>query len=136
MADQSCGICHTQSLRSAACIQLSAPCRHIFHFHCIRQQLRQRWPTPYISFRFLHCPLCQQPLSHPSLVQLLQPLIQLRSVVEQLALTRLINERREADDEVATAAGRFHNDPLSYALHLYAFYQCYKVTSKTTLGLG
>ena len=130
--EQLCAICNTDTLRSAACIQLSAPCLHIFHLHCIRRQLTLRWPTAHISFRFLLCPLCQQPLCHPSLSGLLQPLTAFKSTVEQLALTRLYHDRREEDSEVSSVDGRFHNQPVAYALHLYAFYQCYKVTQPNT----
>ena len=131
VAAQLCAICGTDPLSSAACIQLNAPCLHVFHLDCVRRQLAMAWPTPRISFRFLQCPLCQQPLCHPRLSAQLAPLHELRSRVEQLALTRLYHDGREADRDVAAVDGRFHNDPMAHALHIYAFYQCYEVDNST-----
>ena len=127
VAAELCAICGTEPLAAAACVQLDAPCLHVFHFDCLLSQLRARWPTPRLSFRFLLCPLCAQPLSHSALSALLAPLLAVKGRVEQLALTRLYHEGRDADAAVIAAGGRFHNAPLTYAMHTYAFYQCYKV---------
>ena len=131
VADAVCCICYLDALRAAPCIQLSAPCLHTFHHRCIVQQLRARWPGLRLSFRFLLCPLCSEPLSHPSLTDLLAPLLQLRGAAEQRALTRLYAERRDRDDAVALSAGAFHGDELAYAMHIYAFYRCHQVSTHT-----
>jgi hypothetical protein len=129
IADQLCPLCLSEPLSSLPIIQLPAPCGHVFHHQCVVQQLDARWPHHRLTFTFLLCSLCRHPLRHPSLHSQLSPLLELKGAVEQRALTRLYYEGRERDKDVQQAGGRFYGDELGYALHLFVFYQCHKVTS-------
>ena len=90
-ADDYCSICWVDDLRSAPCISLA--CGHVFHYSCVTARLDARWPTPHISFEFMGCPLCSEPISHRVLSKRLKPLNRLRSEVLALASHLLRNDR-------------------------------------------
>jgi hypothetical protein len=116
-----------EPLTARPCIQLSAPCLHVYHQRCVLQQLHARWPGHRLTFRFLLCPLCRQPLSHPSLTSALRPLL----AVKERALQRLFVEGREVDRDVVHPAGAFYGDELGYALHVFVFHLCHHVPYTT-----
>ncbi len=91
-----------------------------------------------ITFEFLRCSLCRNafqptptttttasscPLS--SLSAALSALHLLQRSVHTQALLQLEAEGRHTDPAVCNAGGRFHHQPLEYALHLYVYYQCF-----------
>ena len=51
--DDLCNICWTDELTAAPCVRLA--CGHLFHYHCARDQLSKKWPSPCISFQFADC---------------------------------------------------------------------------------
>ncbi len=57
-----CNICWVSELGSEPCIQLD--CKHIFHQACLEARIQKKWTGPVINFKFLHCPLCNQLISH------------------------------------------------------------------------
>ncbi|VDM74127.1 unnamed protein product, partial [Strongylus vulgaris] len=85
--DDVCVVCFTDRLCAAPCVQLG--CGHVLHYHCVRAVLEKRWPGPRIQFRFMNCPLCNVPISHPGLDDLLDPLLALKSDVITKAKMRL-----------------------------------------------
>ncbi|KIH61005.1 hypothetical protein ANCDUO_08735 [Ancylostoma duodenale] len=82
-----CVVCFTDRLCAAPCVQLG--CGHLLHYHCVRAVLEKRWPGPRIQFRFMNCPLCNIPISHPGLADLLDPLLALKADVAAKANMRL-----------------------------------------------
>jgi len=55
--DDMCMVCFTDGLASAPALQLK--CGHVFHYHCCRSVLQNRWAGPRITFSFSLCPICK-----------------------------------------------------------------------------
>ena len=105
-----CNICWHDTLRSSPCIQLR--CGHIFHYTCVLNQLRMRWPTKDITFNFLNCVVCKDGLAHPRLAPVLLPHRSLLDRVRAAAEAYRVEKRLQYTVE---EVGR-----------LYSFYQCDK----------
>lgn len=58
--DDLCNICYTCELSEEPSIQLR--CGHIFHANCVNELLRHKWSSLRISFAFMSCPSCKQPI--------------------------------------------------------------------------
>ncbi|RZF32318.1 hypothetical protein LSTR_LSTR001782 [Laodelphax striatellus] len=114
-ADDMCMICFTEALACAPSIQLR--CGHVFHLHCCRNVLQNKWAGPRITFSFSQCPICKAPIEHPVLSSLLAPIRQLWEDVRRKAVMRL-------EYEGLDQPGR--PDPASYAMDRYAYYVCFK----------
>ncbi|XP_028043251.1 E3 ubiquitin-protein ligase MYCBP2 isoform X2 [Bombyx mandarina] len=120
-ADDMCMICFTDPLQAAPAIQLT--CGHVFHLHCCRKVLVNKWNGPRISFSFSQCPICKEDINHWTLEELLTPIRQLRDEVKRKALMRLEYEGLSAP---GGTKGRNVSDPASYAMDRYAYYVCHK----------
>jgi E3 ubiquitin-protein ligase MYCBP2 len=59
-----CNVCWVEEISSSPSIHLV--CGHIFHYKCILDRIKKRWPGPTISFTFCECPLCNKLIEHPS----------------------------------------------------------------------
>ena len=57
-------------------------CGHYFHYDCTRRRLRERWPTPQITFGFCECPLCKTKIYHELLLEELNPIFALHREIE------------------------------------------------------
>lgn len=121
-ADDMCMICFTDSLARAPTILLN--CGHAFHLHCCQAILSKRWTGPRIVFGFSFCPICKDPMGHPVLKDLLDPIRELENDVKRKALRRL--QLLGLQEEVLTPESRFHKDPVGYAMERYSYYQCFK----------
>lgn len=117
-----CNICWVESLGSAPCIKLK--CGHIFHYQCCREKLQKKWTSPAISFGFLNCPLCNQPMEHESLNDLIEPIKSLRKQLHKMMKKRLKHEGLINDDELKKG-GRYYKKIEEYGEHKLAYYQCY-----------
>ncbi|ETO36723.1 hypothetical protein RFI_00341, partial [Reticulomyxa filosa] len=122
--EEFCSICFTDGLGQAPVIILS--CKHPFHFECVKKKLDVSWQTPFISFEFATCPLCKEPINHESLNEKCEEIRLLENTVRQMALQRLRYEERHNDQDVVDPKGRFYNDEIGYADHIYAFFQCFE----------
>eukprot|EP01096_Ripella_sp_DP13-Kostka_P006733 TRINITY_DN2430_c0_g1_i1.p1 TRINITY_DN2430_c0_g1~~TRINITY_DN2430_c0_g1_i1.p1 ORF type:complete len:685 (+),score=256.80 TRINITY_DN2430_c0_g1_i1:184-2238(+) len=122
-ADDYCNICWVEPLGAAPTVELS--CGHYFHYHCIEHRLLQGPGTPYISFKYANCPLCQVPIDHECLRSILVPIRQREQHVRELATQRLKIEEGEADDALKEG-GEFYRRPADYAMRIFAFYECYQ----------
>lgn len=122
--DDFCAICYVEELRAAPCVQLE--CGHIFHHACVLQKIRARWPASRITFGFLECPLCKQPIRHPALAAELAPCLAVRREVEAKALARLRELGLDRSDDITRPGAPFHGDPLGYAMHRFSYFMCYK----------
>ena len=72
------------------CILLD--CGHVEHYQCIIEQLQSKWSGNRITFNFLNCSLCRLPLNHWSLIEILDPLKELKKQVELMAFKRIAIE--------------------------------------------
>merc|ERR1712038_1601607 len=87
--DAYCTICWVSGLGAEPCIKLG--CGHVFHMNCIKTIIETKWTTPHISFGFMNCPSCKQPmdLEHCELLQpQLQAVKEIKENVEKLAVER------------------------------------------------
>lgn len=57
--DDLCLICYTD-LGNLDSVELS--CCHVFHSDCLAQLLEHKWTTLRITFAFMACPKCKEPL--------------------------------------------------------------------------
>merc|ERR1711967_8280 len=91
---------------------------------CISRLLHLKWNGARITFAFLQCPLCRQDIESESLIQVLEPLHALRALVGEKALKRLAHEGKDNDE--AVMSGNWAGNREGYAMHVYAYYQCFK----------
>ena len=68
--DSYCTICWVSGLGTEPCIRLG--CGHVFHLNCVKSILENRWTSPRITFGFMNCPSCKQPMELDH-CQLLRP---------------------------------------------------------------
>ncbi|RVE51528.1 hypothetical protein evm_003798 [Chilo suppressalis] len=120
-ADYMCMICFTDPLQAAPAIQLS--CGHVFHLHCCKKVLANKWIGPRITFSFSQCPICKEDMNHWTLEDLLDPIRRLRDEVRRKALMRL---EYEGVSVPGAPRGRPGLDPATYAMDRYAYYVCHK----------
>ncbi|XP_041987793.1 E3 ubiquitin-protein ligase highwire [Aricia agestis] len=118
-ADDMCMICFTDPLQAAPAIQLS--CGHVFHLHCCKKVLANKWIGPRITFSFAQCPICKEDMTHWTLEELLAPIRRLREEVRRKALMRL-----EYEGLAGGTRARTLPDPATYAMERYAYYVCHK----------
>lgn len=125
-----CAIC-LEPLSEAQCITLS--CGHVWHLHCVREQLRLAAPdvSRPLIFTGYRCAKCSAYCDHPLLNDVIRPISHLRHQVD-----RMILQQARVDGVRPTAS---HNSPdnqatadedhcdaalLRAAAPLYAFYLC------------
>lgn len=121
-----CTICHIEGLSSAPCVFLE--CSHIFHFHCLYETIRNRWPGPRITFKFARCPACNawiNALYSPTIQAELQPVTILYEEIKDKALKRLKFEGLENHPKLSQREGQYYNNHELYALNTFSYYQCY-----------
>ncbi len=130
-AENECNICFCDDLGQAPCIMLNCAgenpkgARHIFHFECIKIKLEKGWNGASIDFAFLKCPLCESRIHHPACAALLAPHLQLEAKVISKAMERLKLEGLQEDKAIVSPGGRYHRQPEAFAMHHFAFYQCF-----------
>jgi hypothetical protein len=122
-----CAICWVDELQSAPVVQLTS-CSHLFHAHCVVDKISKRWPGVRITFGFLDCSLCKQPMSHPapSIQTVRAPIDQLWKSIAEKSIARLSIEKMEKDVKLTDPQSRYYNQPLKYAMDCFAYYTCHK----------
>ena len=78
--DEECNICFSGELGREPAVQLE--CGHIFHAGCVIELLRHRWATLRITFNFMNCPQCKEPVEADHVCEILmevEKLTELRS---------------------------------------------------------
>ena len=65
-------------------------------------------------------------ISHPSLAEMISPILLLKADVEHKALTRLRYEELDAGDTTTAGPGPDDSEKLEFAMKKYAYYQCSK----------
>lgn len=123
-ADDFCNICYVESLGSAPSIHLK--CGHTFHYVCVKNKLKKRWPAARITFGFSECPLCKQMIDHPSLEEDMKPIRELKAGVQLKALQRLEFEGLSKAKELVEPTSKWHNNREGYSMDRYAYFMCAK----------
>jgi hypothetical protein len=123
----SCVFC-TEELGQGSVIVLDcAPTmRHVFHHDCVKAKLEARWSGAAIDFSFLNCPLCARPMRHVAFQWLLNDFNLLYRQVLLKALERTRFDGFDRDASIVRPNGRFFNNAAAFALHHYAFFQCFQ----------
>lgn len=119
-----CTICYTEHLGAAPIIQLH--CGHVYHLHCVKRILENRWVGPRITFNFALCPLCKAQIDNPGLKDLLDPIKALYEEVKRKALMRLQYEGLEGSPEITSQTSPYFNNREQFAMDRYCYYPCYK----------
>ena len=66
------------------------------------------------------------PMEHPKLADVIDPLRSLEMILKEKGLKRLKYEGRDKDDAVIKPDGKYYNDPINYAQHIYAYFMCFE----------
>jgi E3 ubiquitin-protein ligase MYCBP2 len=122
-AEETCGICGSEQLSQAPCVQIS--CGHVFHFSCLQQRIASGWNGKRIDFGHVTCPLCKALIGHPLLNDQLDPHLKLRQVVRKMAAEKLRYEQLERSQSIITPGSEFFHNPVGFAMKHFMFYQCY-----------
>ncbi|KAL4230293.1 E3 ubiquitin-protein ligase mycbp2 [Mactra antiquata] len=123
-ADDDCVICYTETLAESPLIQLK--CGHVFHFNCTKRLLENKWVGARITFNFTLCPICKEPMDHPQLKPLLDPLMELQNAVTMKALMRLQYEGLLTSDQITNPSSPYYQKPQMFAMERYCYYPCFK----------
>lgn len=118
-----CAIC-LDELKLGVCIQLE--CGHIWHFACLRDQLRVGQPNKARRLQFTGCccGMCGQFCEHEKLRDILSVVSTLKTQVSAMALDQARVDQLAESTAVTTVGDAYYNKVLEYALHIYAFYLC------------
>ena len=124
-AHDKCRICSAEDLCEGPCVLLE--CGHTFHYLCIKEKLKYRWELqgPRISFAFMSCPLCRQPMKSPAIASLIDPLLKMKDTVEKMVLLRLEYENL-ANHASLKKGGEFYQDKIGFGMNTFAYYECFK----------
>lgn len=126
-ADAYCGICFISGLGAEPAIQIG--CGHVFHFNCVKNLLEKKWVTPRITFNFLKCPTCKQPIDckhSAALTQLFDQAVEIKTSVEKKALERAKFEELHKNPRLSDPKDFYFNKLGDFALYKMAYYQCHK----------
>jgi len=85
--DEECNICFAGELGIEPGVQVE--CGHIFHAGCVIELLKHKWATLRISFNFMKCPRCKEPIEAEHICEILQEienLTELRSKLQVKAM--------------------------------------------------
>ena len=97
--------------------------------NCIKTIIETKWTTPHISFGFLDCPSCKQPmeLEHCELLRpQLQAVKEIKELVEKLAVERAKFEGLDQHERLKTVGDHFYGNLKEFAMQKMSFYTCFK----------
>ena len=123
--DELCNICYTCELREEPCVQLS--CGHIFHANCVLELLKHKWTTLRITFNFMLCPMCKQPIEAPHVYEIaeeIEKLTIMRSAMQVKAMKIARNQHLDKDPRVTTPGDFYFGRLMQFAEAKVCFYMC------------
>eukprot|EP01087_Luapelamoeba_hula_P013862 TRINITY_DN3_c1_g1_i1.p1 TRINITY_DN3_c1_g1~~TRINITY_DN3_c1_g1_i1.p1 ORF type:complete len:963 (+),score=199.31 TRINITY_DN3_c1_g1_i1:100-2988(+) len=134
-ADDFCNICWIEDLGSKPSLLLG--CGHLFHAKCLKERIEARWPTRYIGFSFLDCPLCHKRMQNANLKDMMAPLLELEAHIKGLGVERLGVEGMSKDKVLVEGI----MTPEAYAMSTFTYYLCFKCKApyyggKKACGMG
>jgi hypothetical protein len=106
----------------------------VFHLECLKTKLSRGWNAAAIDFSFLKCPLCESRVKHPAFNAIMAPFLALEEKVGVKAMERLAFEGLEQDKAIIERGGRFFQQPRAFAMHHFAFYQCFSCNNPYFAG--
>jgi len=104
-------------------------CGHVFHKDCIVQLLKSKWHTLKINFGFMACPACKAPIDSIDCEEAQEEvtkLMELKNKVEKEAVQVAERQGLIDDERLVTPEDHYFLQPLEFAMHKTAFYQCGK----------
>ncbi|XP_045202847.2 uncharacterized protein LOC123556308 [Mercenaria mercenaria] len=119
-----CIICYTDHLAAAPVVMLK--CGHLFHLHCVKRILQNRWVGSKINFNFTKCPICKESIEHRELQALLLPLKALQDDVKHKAILRLRYDGLERCKEITDRGSKYFQKPGDFAMDRYKYFLCFK----------
>lgn len=91
-AQETCAICFEEGN------VLHLGCGHTYCLECLEGQLAARWPGQRVTFQYLQCGLCREPLVHDLIQASVYKNLELRNRVVAIAVQKF---REDSPDEVA-----------------------------------
>jgi E3 ubiquitin-protein ligase MYCBP2 len=119
-----CTACFTEPLTAGPSLQLK--CGHAFHARCCKAKIESGCSTSYLTFGHLGCANCRERMDHPMLKAAMAADVALEEETKSKALMRLKYENKDKHPDITTPGSAFYNDPVGYALKIYAYYKCFK----------
>lgn len=135
MRAEMCTFCN-EDISKAPAVRLG--CQDWFHYRCLEKHLRNGPCTDRLTFFFLNCPNCKKEMKLPQdcpLHQIWTSHFKKYQEVRSLCLNKLKTDKKDNDPEVAVPGKRYFNYPESYALKIYACYDCNKCKKPFIGGL-
>ena len=127
--DSFCTICWISELSAEPCVKLG--CGHVFHINCIKTIIENKWTSARITFSFMDCPSCKQPMELDHCAPLAEALAEAKKVkeeIKEMALVRAKNQELDKDPRLSDPNDHFYNDLAGFAMFKCAFYNCAKCT--------
>ena len=123
-----CGICFTSELGSEPCVGMV--CGHVFHVNCVLLMLQHKWTTLRITFSYLNCPSCKQPIlvdyRVPILTDKLVEQISFKARIMGLAVQMATEEGYDRAGRVVTQGDQYFGKLTDFAMHNCSIYECYR----------
>lgn len=139
-SEDDCIICMNQ-LPDAPVIMLQ--CGHLYHLHCAKRILQNKWVGAKINFNFIKCPICKETMAHKELETLMTSILALQDDVRHKAVIRLQYEGLENCKDITAAGSKYYKKPEEFAMDRYIYYLCFKCekpyfggTTRTECGSG
>ena len=121
--DELCGICYTCELNEEPSVQLG--CGHVFHANCVLELLKHKWTTLRITFAFMNCPSCKQPIEAEHVAEIdieIEKLMVLRSDIQVKAMKIVKKEKLDRDPRLKTPGDHFFGNVMAFAEAKVSFY--------------
>lgn len=115
-----CGICF--DTYEEGLLQLE--CSHSFCQGCIHQQLQARWHGPRMSFAYLGCALCREPIRNSVLKPQIAMHLELQQQAQEVALKQFHRDGLVAELETRLGRKVDNAEILLHAVEEMAVFQC------------
>mmetsp|Transcript_29171 Transcript_29171/g.36202 ORF Transcript_29171/g.36202 Transcript_29171/m.36202 type:complete len:282 (-) Transcript_29171:760-1605(-) len=123
--DELCTICYTCELREEPSVMLG--CGHVFHANCIVELLKHKWATLRITFAFMSCPQCKQPIEANHVYEVaaeIEKLMILRSELQVKAMKIARSQHLDKDERLNTPGDFYFGRLMQFAEAKVCFYMC------------
>ena len=102
-------------------------CGHVFHANCVLELLKHKWATLRITFAFISCPRCKQPIEAPHVYEVsmeLERLTVLRSDLQVKAMKIARSQHLDKDPRLTTEGDFYFGKLMAFAEAKVCFYMC------------
>jgi len=104
-------------------------CGHIFHANCVLELLKHKWATLRISFAFMACPSCKQPIEANHVYEIadeIEKLTILRSDLQVKSMKIARSQHLDKDPRLTTEGDYYCGRLMQFAEAKVCFYMCSK----------